>query len=123
VAVNSGSGDAPCATDCMMHRADPMEGPDPAGMLVKKRGTGRSAATPLIYGTMLTMVTVGEVEPDGIRSHPAGVQAIVNMAESMSATDWTRPSGCRGWNGPGSGGPRPYCDQVVGPHARPGPRR
>jgi uncharacterized protein (TIGR03083 family) len=43
--------------------------------------------------------TVGQVEPDGIRSHEAGVQAIVNIAESMGATDWTRPSGCKGWNG------------------------
>jgi uncharacterized protein (TIGR03083 family) len=45
------------------------------------------------------VVTVSQAEPDGIRSHQTGVQAIVSIAESMDAADWARPSGCKGWTG------------------------
>ena len=43
--------------------------------------------------------TVGEVEPEGLRCHRAGVQALVEIAGSLNEPDWTRPSGCAGWTG------------------------
>jgi uncharacterized protein (TIGR03083 family) len=43
------------------------------------------------------VVTVGEIEAEALRSHDAGVQAIVELAGSLSQRDWSRPSGCGAW--------------------------